>query len=92
MLANLMGLGGCVEYDANSVCLKFDSTTAGDALTSAPKSSTTVTSTTVPLSTCPWYSKPEIGASALVCTFPSNAALWLGAAAIGILVFLSVRS
>jgi hypothetical protein len=92
MLANLMGLGGCVEYDANSVCLKFDSSATEGAVVNSNSKSSTTQSTSVPLSTCPWYSKPEIGATALVCTFPSNAVLWLGAAAIGILVFLSVRS
>jgi hypothetical protein len=37
MLQNLMGLGGCTEYDANSVCVAFDPTTPGDNLTPTPK-------------------------------------------------------
>ena len=97
MLANLMGLGGCLEYDANNVCTKFDATDSGAATTgleviaeaiAAGQTSTHV----VPVSKCPWYTEPAIGATALECQFPSNAVLLLGAAGIGVLIFLSVRS
>jgi hypothetical protein len=91
MLVNLKGLGACLEYDANSVCMVFDPTTTVETLTPTPKPQT-IKESIVPVSTCPWYSKPEIGAASLVCTFPSNAALLLGAAGVGVLIFLSVRS
>lgn len=98
MLANLMGLGECTEYDANSVCIKFD---AGVTDTPPPEGTgleviaeaiaAQKAGAKVPLKVCSWYTKPVIGATDLECQFPSNAVLLLGAAGIGVLIFLSVR-
>lgn len=49
------------------------------------------TGSTVPLSKCPWYARPEIGETALICKFPSTSVLILGGAAILGLVFFSMR-
>lgn len=96
MLANLMGLGGCLEYDANNVCTKFDATDSGAATTGLEVIAEAIAAgqvgALVPLTKCPWYTKPAFGATALECQFPSNAVLLLGAAGIGVLIFLSVRS
>lgn len=86
MLANL---SGCTEYDANNVCVAYDWTTPGDVLTPTPKPP--IGAPLVPVTKCPWYSTPTIGASALVCQFPSTSVLILGGAAILGLVFFSMR-
>ena len=84
------GLAGCTTYDANNVCLVFDPTTPDDVLTPTPKPPTGTP--LVPLTKCPWYSTPTIGASSLTCVFPSTSVLILGGAAILGLAFFSMRN
>jgi hypothetical protein len=86
MLARLTGLGdtGIAVVD-EAIAREL---AAASALPPPPPTPTG----TVPLSRCPWYTRPEIGETDLVCQFPSTAVLLLGAAGIGVLIFLSVRS
>ena len=94
------GLAGCTEYDANSVCVKFDPTTPEDNLTPATTGLEVIAEAiaagkagaTVPLTKCPWYSTPTIGETNLICKFPSTSVLVLGGAAILGLAFFSMRT
>ena len=89
MLANFKGLGSAVadmSVTYTTGMEVIDKLIAAETARIAPPPETLV-----PVSKCPWYLKPEIGEKDLECQFPSNAVLLLGAAGIGVLVFLSVR-